>query len=137
MKPRSLHLLTVLVWSFQAGIDARSAEAPATKPATPANLRTLTNRADRVTALAGELKLTPQQQEKLRPILQEEGQKMVAIYRDNTLSREARMAKIKEMRDANRVKVKAILTPEQMEQWDKMRQGRQPSTPQRVPPAAK
>ena len=138
MNSRSLALLAALALSCHPGIAVHAAEIPAARPEAPTNLRSaLTNRSDRVTALAAELKLTPQQQEKLRPILQEEGQKAVEIYRDTTLSRDAKMAKIKELREANRGKVKAILTPEQLEQWDKMRQGRQLQPPQRVRPAAK
>jgi Spy/CpxP family protein refolding chaperone len=137
MKLRSLLCLALCAWSFQAGPSTQAAETPAIKPAPSTNLRLLTNRADRVAALANELKLTPQQQDKMRPILQDEGQKMIAIYRDTTLSRETRMSKIQELRDANRIKIKAILTPEQMEQWDKLRQGRQSTNPPRTRPAAK
>lgn len=138
MNPRSLSLLAALALGFQAGIAINAAETPAAKPEIRPVLRgSLTNRADRVKAIAAELKLTPEQQEKLRPILQEEGQKAVEIFRDTNLSREAKMAKIKEVREANREKVKAILTPEQLVQWDKMRQNRQMQVPQRVRPAAK
>jgi Spy/CpxP family protein refolding chaperone len=133
MNPRSLLLLSALAWGIQSGITATAAETPATKPEPRLNLRSgLTNRSDRITALSAELKLTPQQQEKLRPILQEETQKAIEIFREAKLTRDAKMTKIKEVRDANRVKVKAILTPEQMELWDKMRQGRSPAAPQRV-----
>ena len=137
MKPRSVFVLAVCALSFQAGLSTQAAEAPAITPTPSSNLRLLTNRVERMMTMAGELKLTPQQQEKLRPILQEEGQKMVESYRDNSLSREKKMAKIQEMRDANRVKIKAILTPEQMEKWDKLRQGRQTTSPQRTRPAPK
>lgn len=135
MKPRSFLCLAVCAGSFLAAHSIIAAETPATKPAIPSNLRSLTNRADRVAALANELKLTPQQQDKLRPILLEEGQKMVAVFRDNTLAREAKMTKVQELRDANRTKIKAILTPEQLEKWDKLRPGRQISPPQRTRPA--
>ena len=138
MNPRSLPLLAALALGFHAGIAGHAAEIPAAKPEDrPAVRSGLTNRTDRVKALAAELKLTPQQQEKLRPILQEEAMKSVEIYREPNLSREARMAKIKELRDANREKVRVILTPEQLVQWDKMRQGRQLQPPQRVRPASK
>lgn len=138
MNPLSLSLLAVLALGFHSVIAVDAAETPAVKPEARPVLRSgLTNRADRVKAMAAELKLTPVQQEKLRPILQEEGQKAVEIFRDPNLSREAKMAKIKELRDANREKVRVIFTPEQMEQWDKMRQGRQLQPPQRVRPAAR
>ncbi len=138
MNPLSLSLFTVLALGFHSVIAVDAAETPAVNSEARPVLRSgLTNRADRVKAMAAELKLTLVQQEKLRPILQEEGQKAVEIFRDTNLSREAKMAKIKEMRDANREKVRVILTPEQMEQWDKMRQGRQLQPPQRVRPAAR
>ena len=138
MNPRSLSLLAALALGFHAGMAVNAAETPAAKAeARPVLRGGLTNRADRVNALAAELKLTPEQQEKLRPILLAESQKAVEVFRDANLSREAKMAKIKEVRDANREKVKAILTPEQWEQWDKLRQNRQSQAPQRARPAAK
>lgn len=130
MKTRSLSLLAVIAFGLSASMAVNAAETPAARGG-------LTNRADRVKAIAADLKLTPEQQEKLRPILLEEGQKAMEIFRDTNLSREAKMSKLKEVRDANRPKVKLILTPGQMEKWDKLRQGRQLENPQRARPAVK
>ncbi len=76
------------------------------------------------------LKLTPEQEEKIRPIFQEEVQKMREI-RDKYAgqqTREARrsmMTEMKQVRDDMDKQLKDILTKDQMDELQKIRQERQ------------
>lgn len=79
-------------------------------------------RGDRLTAMAEQLSLTDEQKEKLKPILEEQSKKMREIFQDSNVSREDRMKKMQELRDATNAKIKPILTKEQQEKWDKMQE---------------
>ena len=71
-----------------------------------------------------QLDLSDDQVTKLRPVLAEQRTKMAALRTDTTsnLSREDRIAKGKEIRNAADAKIKEILTPEQYTKWQKLRQ---------------
>ncbi len=78
------------------------------------------NPQERFKKMAEELGLTEDQKEKLQPILKEQGEKMREIFQDQNLSREEKMPKLKEIREGFTAKIKAILTPEQQEKYEKM-----------------
>ena len=63
--------------------------------------------------LTTELGLTDAQQASLKPILETSGTSMQAIRQDTTLSREDKMAKMKEARDSVNTQINAVLTPDQ------------------------
>ena len=83
--------------------------------------------AKRIQELKERLKLTPEQEEKIRPLVQEEREKIQAIrqkYAGDT-SRKARtdmMQEMKPVRQHFQQEVQKILTPDQMKEWAKMRQ---------------
>lgn len=79
---------------------------------------------DRITAYAQYLKLSDEQKEKVKPILDEEIAQQQAVRVDKTLTPETRMAKLKEVRDSITAKVKPILNEEQVDKWMKMRNPR-------------
>jgi periplasmic protein CpxP/Spy len=79
---------------------------------------------DRMQTIAKELNLTDAQKEQLKPILQDEFQKLKALREDQSLSREQKMEKLKAIREELLPQLKAILTPEQIEKWQKLRQER-------------
>ncbi len=78
-------------------------------------------RGERLQQISEELKLTDEQKEKLKPVLQEQAKKARELRADKDLSKEDRQAKVKELREGMNTKLKAILTPEQLEQWKKLR----------------
>jgi len=81
--------------------------------------------------LTQQLSLTPDQREKLRPILTDQGDQLSVVRLDEHLPPDQKRAKTLEIREAFRPKIAAVLTPEQLEKWKKMQA---PSQPQ--PPAA-
>jgi Spy/CpxP family protein refolding chaperone len=65
------------------------------------------------------LDLSDEQAEKLGPILREQQRQLAAFRRETSLSRQQRIAKLKEMRETNDAHLKTVLTPEQIEKWRK------------------
>jgi Spy/CpxP family protein refolding chaperone len=70
--------------------------------------------------LAQQLNLTDDQKAKVKPILEARDQKMHDLRGDTSLTPEDRRAKMKALRDDIITQMKAVLTPEQFEKWQKM-----------------
>ena len=64
-------------------------------------------------AIAQQLNLTPQQKEKILPILADELPKVNAIKNDNSLSRMQKMQQVRTIHQQTDPQMKAILSPEQ------------------------
>jgi len=75
----------------------------------------------RLNQMAEQLSLTAEQKEKIKPLLEQERQKMQGM-RD--LAPEQRREKMQAVRKEMEPKYKAILTSEQFEKWQKFRQQR-------------
>jgi protein CpxP len=76
---------------------------------------------ERLQQVSQQLKLTDEQKEKLRPIFKEQAGKVRELRANKDLSREDRLVKAKAIREDLEAKVKPILTPEQLEKWNKLR----------------
>lgn len=74
---------------------------------------------DRLQQMAEQLNLTADQKEKIKPILQEEAEKLKTIRRDTNLTPEQKREKARELRAEIANKLKPILTPEQLQKWQK------------------
>jgi Spy/CpxP family protein refolding chaperone len=72
-----------------------------------------------------QLHLTDDQQAKIKPLLEDQHQQMMALRQDTSLSREERMAKIQEIRRATFEKINPILTSKQQKKLQEMQQMRQ------------
>jgi Spy/CpxP family protein refolding chaperone len=68
--------------------------------------------------------LTDEQQEKIKPLFQNEAQQVEAVRSDKTLSRRERAAKVREIRAATQEQVKSYLTPEQLQKLSQFREER-------------
>ena len=66
------------------------------------------------------LNLTGEQQEKIKPILENESTQMQALRSDTSLSREDRMTKMKQIRENTASQINPILTPDQQKQYAEM-----------------
>jgi len=60
--------------------------------------------------------------------------KMKAVHEDSTLTPDQKRAKAKEIREANREKIKALLTPEQQQKLEQMKKERGPGQGQQEGP---
>ena len=103
---------------------ALAADKPdAAKPG-PARRERREQARDRIEQMAKELNLSDDQKGKLKPIFQQEAEKLKALREDTSLSREQRREKLKGIRDEIAAKVKGVLTTEQFEKWQKRRNER-------------
>ena len=73
-------------------------------------------------AIAQQLNLTPQQKEKVLPILVAEGPKVQAIKNDNSLSKVQKIQELKAIHQQTDPQMKAILSPEQYQKLQAIRQ---------------
>ncbi|MGA8185826.1 MAG: hypothetical protein WB819_19535 [Terriglobia bacterium] len=80
--------------------------------------------ADQLARMTKQLKLTDEQQAKIKPIIEEQHNKMMDLRQDTSMSREDRFAKFREVRQESLEKIKPILTPDQQKQWEKIQQSR-------------
>jgi Spy/CpxP family protein refolding chaperone len=72
--------------------------------------------------LAKRLNLTPEQENQIQPILADRMQQMQAIRNDASLSKEDRVAKIKALHQDSEAKIKSVLTGDQQQKYDQLRQ---------------
>ena len=83
------------------------------------------------------LNLTEDQKTKLRPIIMEENQQIEALRNDTTMTQDQKIAKANQIRADASPKIKAILTPEQLQklaELQRQRAGQQNSRP--APPSS-
>ena len=73
-------------------------------------------------AMAQQLNLTPQQKQKVLPILVDEVPKVQAVKNDNSLSKIQKMQQLRAIHQQTDPQMKAILTPEQYQKLRAMRQ---------------
>lgn len=117
----------------EAPAPAAPAAPPA--PAVPPGSK-VAARPDQLASMTEVLKLTEEQRAKIKPILDEQTKQINAIRADKNTPLQERTAKYQQLRKASHEKVRAVLTPEQAEKWDKMRGvGVRPPAPN-APPSA-
>ncbi len=123
MKQALSSLIIVVVLGFtlaghlQAQTDTNSPSAGAPKP-TPDELVT-----HRLQDLTQKLTLTDAQQAQLKPILQEEVQKFVALRDDATVADADKRTQAKAIHDAYKPKIEALLTPDQKTLFESLKEG--------------
>jgi hypothetical protein len=78
--------------------------------------------AKKLEALAKQLNLTADQKQKLLPVLAEEAPKLKAVKEDTSLTGMQKLQKIKAIHEETDPKVKEILTADQYQQWQTIRQ---------------
>ena len=71
------------------------------------------------------LGLTEEQKTKLRPIISDENQQMEAVRNDSSLSTEQKVAKANQIRETASPKIRAVLTPEQLQKLAELQKARQ------------
>ena len=72
--------------------------------------------------LTKKLKLSDDQQAKLKPILEDQNKQMEQIHNDSSLSREDRFSKMQALRQGSDTQIKTVLNEGQQKSFDKMRE---------------
>jgi Spy/CpxP family protein refolding chaperone len=72
--------------------------------------------------MAKKLNLTPQQQEQMKPIMQKQREQARAIWQDNSLTQQQKKEKLQALHKDTMAQMDQILTPEQQQQMQQMRQ---------------
>jgi periplasmic protein CpxP/Spy len=101
---------------------AQDSNQPApTEPGTKYDQRRRDQAEDRLRRMSKELNLTDDQKEKLKPILQDEGQQMKTVQSDNSLTTQQRRKKMREIHKTFEPQVQAVLSPEQRDKLKNMK----------------
>ena len=87
----------------------------------PASFAQKADAMSKAQAIAQELNLTPQQKEKILPILVAEAPKVQAIKNDNSLSKVQKIEQVKAIHQQTDPQMKAILSPEQYQKLKQIR----------------
>ena len=66
------------------------------------------------------LSLTPDQQEKIKPMLEQEQTQMQAMHQDTSMSQQDKWAKAKTLREGTNDQIKSVLTPDQQTKFTQM-----------------
>jgi Spy/CpxP family protein refolding chaperone len=66
------------------------------------------------------LNLTPDQQEKIKPILENEQSQMQSMRQDTSMTKQDRMAKAQQLHQTSNDQINQILTPDQQQKWSAM-----------------
>jgi periplasmic protein CpxP/Spy len=72
--------------------------------------------------ISQQLNLSEEQKTKLKPILQDEGDQLKALKSNTSVSSQDKLQKAKEIRAAHKEQIDAILTPEQKQKWQQMKE---------------
>jgi Spy/CpxP family protein refolding chaperone len=88
----------------------------------PASFAQKADAMSKAQAIAQQLSLTPQQKEKILPILAAEVPKVHAIKTDNSLSKVQKMQQLRAIHQQTDPQMKAILSPEQYQKLKEIRQ---------------
>jgi Spy/CpxP family protein refolding chaperone len=90
---------------------------------TKAGQKMTTNDPDsRLARLTQDLGLTKEQQDKIKPILQDEFIQLEKLPGNDTLNRDQRRIKLQQLNDETYAKIAPVLTPEQKKKHDEIRQ---------------
>ena len=72
--------------------------------------------------MAEKLNLSQQQQDQLKPIMEKQREQAKAIWQDNSLTQDQKKEKMQALHQDSQTQMNAILTPEQQQQMQQMRQ---------------
>ena len=116
MKPEIVLIGTLVLCLVAFAAPGSPAQTQESATATPAE------KLDKLEALSKQLNLTPDQKEKLLPILKAEAPKMQAIKDNTSLTGMQKLQQIRALHQQTEPQVKAILSQQQFDQLQKIRQ---------------
>lgn len=103
----------------QAGQSGAPSQAPGGMPSDQARMQVQ----DALARISTELNLTADQKQKIQPILQSEYTQLKTVQDDPSMSPDQKRAKAKDIHDSASSQISSILTPEQQQKWQTMKQG--------------
>jgi len=74
----------------------------------------------RLEHLTRALTLSPDQQQKIKPMLEQEQQQMQTLHQDTSMTQADRMSKARELRQGTNDQIKSVLTPDQQTKFTQM-----------------
>ena len=77
---------------------------------------------DQLKHLSKMLNLSDDQQAKLKPILEDQHKQMQQLWNDNSMSRQDRFSKMRELRENADTQIKGVLNDDQQKKFDQMRE---------------
>ena len=99
------------------------------------------NAEDQLKHLDKELSLTDDQKAQIKPILEDAHAQSKKLMEDDSVAREDKMAKMREIHVASNNKIRALLTDDQQKKWDALQKEHQghmghrgPGGPEGAPP---
>ena len=95
---------------------------PATQSTPPSTQSAPQSGANKAPDIDQELQLTPDQKEKIAAIVDDENRQMAAVRDDNSLTMDQKQQKAMQIRQVATPKIKAILTPEQLQKLAEIQQ---------------
>jgi protein CpxP len=122
MKSNSAQIFSATLAACLLALLTPSAVAVKSESTKPATTERAGAARKHLEATLADLNLSPEQKEKLTPLLRKEMEKMAALRADQSLSRRDKFSQMKTIRDEFQPQVKAILTPEQFATWEKKRE---------------
>jgi protein CpxP len=115
-----------------------SAENKSQQDTTQSSAQQQENVESKLQQISQQLNLSEEQKTKLKPILQDEVDQLKALKSDTSVSTQEKFQKAKEIRASHKQQIDAILTPDQKQKWQQMKeqavdQMKQGTTPQPQP----
>ena len=74
----------------------------------------------RLQRMTQQLNLTSDQQQKIKPVLEQEQQQMQTLHGDTSMSQQDRMSKMQQIRQGTNDQIKSVLTPDQQQKFAQM-----------------
>ena len=131
---RNTFLATILLAAlFSVGFAASNAFGQDSQEAPPAQgdqqpgmgrnmgRRPMMSVDDQLKHLTKKLKLSDEQQTKLKPILEDQHKQMDQLREDSSLSRQDKFSKMQDIRQSSDTQIKSVLNEDQQKNFDKMR----------------
>jgi periplasmic protein CpxP/Spy len=120
-----LALSAMAAFSFVTPVVTAQAQDNAenkAQEATQSSAQQQDNAESKLQQMSQELNLTDEQKAKLKPILQDEGEQLRTLKSDTSVATQEKFQKAKEIRASHKQQIDAILTPDQKQKWQQMKQ---------------
>jgi len=125
-----LGTLLLVLSLHDASALAQAPQAPTPKPRVSQHPTRKSNIDARVSILAKNLDLTPEQQSEVKNILEQRQQKTLLIRSDPSISGSTRIERFRMLQESTVERIRAVLNDEQKKKYDPMAARRMQSTPE-------